>query len=255
MRDLARLEVPDETSHGDIEKALGEGRKRASPPIHSPVVGLQGFERRLERLVEGTFSKAFRSGLQPVEIGKKIARALDTGRAVGVRGGMVAPNDIAVFLSEADRERFQSYADVLSRELAEAARVHARDEGYHFIGPVVVELIADEKLGIGDCDIEAQIAEGKGGRVGSLVLADGGRIPLGDETAVIGRLPENAVTITDPRASRRHAEVRPTADGFVIVDLGSMNGVTVNGVPVREHELVDGDEIGIGTTTIRFEAS
>lgn len=218
-------------------------------------MGLQGFERRLERLVEGTFSKAFRSGLQPVEIGKKIARALDAGRTVGVRGGRVAPNDIAVFLSEADRERFESYADLLSRELAEAARAHARDEGYHFIGPVEVQLIADEKLGIGDCDVEAQIAEGKGGQVGSLVLSDGGRVPLSDETAVIGRLPECAVTITDPRASRRHAEVRPTADGFVIVDLGSMNGVTVNGVPVREHELVDGDEIGIGTTTIRFEAS
>jgi cysteine synthase B len=45
-------------------------------------MGLQRFERRLERLVEGAFSKAFRSGLQPVEIGRRIARELDAGDVV-----------------------------------------------------------------------------------------------------------------------------------------------------------------------------
>jgi pSer/pThr/pTyr-binding forkhead associated (FHA) protein len=88
-----------------------------------------------------------------------------------------------------------------------------------------------------------------------LVLPDGRRVQLGDEPATIGRLPDCAVSLTDPQASRRHAEVRPSGDGFVVTDLGSMNGTTVNGVAIHEQRLQDGDEIGVGSTTIRFEAS
>ena len=102
-------------------------------------MGLQRFERRLERMVEGTFAKAFRAGLEPVEIGRKIARALDTGRMIGVHGGWVVPNDVVVYLSADDMKRFSTYTDALSRELADAARQYARDEGYHFLGPVTVE--------------------------------------------------------------------------------------------------------------------
>jgi hypothetical protein len=217
-------------------------------------MGLQGFERRLERLVEGTFSKAFRSGLQPVEIARKLIRELDAGRTLGVRG-TVAPNHFAVVMSPTDAERFESFAEVLERELAEEARDHARNEGYHFVGPVEVEMLADSALRRGDLVVEATIREGEGGRVGRLSLADGRIVELGERASVIGRLPECDVRIQDSQASRRHAEVRPDADGYVLVDLGSLNGTAVNGVPVKDHVLVDGDEITIGGTTIRFEAS
>jgi Protein of unknown function (DUF3662)/FHA domain len=218
-------------------------------------MGLQGFERRLERLVEGTFAKAFRAGLEPVEIGRKIARALDTGRMIGVQGGWVVSNDIVVYLSPADLARFSSYSDVLSRELADAARQHARDEGYHFVGPVTVALIEDDDLRAGQLEVVAEIVEGPAVHLGALVLPDGRRVQLGDEPAVIGRLPDCAVTLADSQVSRRHAEVRPAGTGFAVADLGSMNGTTVNGVAVREQALEDGDEIGVGSTTIRFEAS
>jgi hypothetical protein len=218
-------------------------------------VGLKGFERRLERLVEGTFAKAFRSGVEPVEIGRKIVRAVDAGRTLGVSGHAVAPNQIVVYLSPADLDQFESYTDALSRDLAEATRTHAKEEGYRFIGPVSVALAPDDGLRAGDVDVVADIAEGEGGRVGSLVLPDGSRIPLGEDPAVIGRLPDCAVALNDARASRHHAEVRPHGDGFVVVDLGSMNGTTVNGVAVKQQELTDGDVIGVGSTSIGFEAS
>ena len=137
-------------------------------------VGLQGFERRLERLVEGTFNKAFRSGLQPVEIGRRVTRVLDDGRTLGVNGRPVAPNNIGVYLSPTDFERFSSFAEALARELAEAAREHARDEGYQFVGPVTVTLVPDDTLKTGDYDVVAEIAEGAGGRVG---LAGAARRP------------------------------------------------------------------------------
>jgi hypothetical protein len=218
-------------------------------------MGLQGFERRLERLVEGTFAKAFRAGLEPVEVGRKIARALDTGRMIGVQGGWVVPNDIVVYLSPDDLKRFSTYSDVLSRELADAARQHARDEGYHFAGPVTVALIEDDDLRTGQLEVVAETVEGPAAHLGALVLPDGRRVQLGDEPAVIGRLPDCAVTLADSQVSRRHAEVRPAGAGFAVADLGSMNGTTVNGVAVREQALEDGDEIGVGSTTIRFEAS
>jgi len=81
-------------------------------------VGLQGFERRLERLVEGTFNKAFRSGLQPVEIGHRMTRTIDLGRTLGVNGRPVAPNNVGVYLAPGDFERFQSFAEALARGLA-----------------------------------------------------------------------------------------------------------------------------------------
>ena len=218
-------------------------------------MGLQGFERRLERLVEGTFNKAFRSGLQPVEIGHRIVRVLDNGRTLGVSGRFVAPNNIGVYLSPADAERFSSFSDALARELAEAVRQHARDEGYQFLGAVTVTLVSDDSLKKGAFDVVGEIAEGAGGQVGSLVLPDGRRVRLGEHPTVLGRNSDCTVPLADPRASRRHAEIRATADGFLVVDLDSMNGTKVNGVPVREHVLHDGDEIAVGATVMRFEAS
>jgi hypothetical protein len=218
-------------------------------------VGLQGFERRLERLVEGTFNKAFRSGLQPVEIGHRLVRVLDNGRTLGVSGRFVAPNNIGVYLSPDDAKRFESFSDALARELAEAARQHAREESYQFLGPVTVTLVSDDSLKRGAFDVVGEITQGAGGQVGSLVLPDGRRVRLGEQATVLGRNSDCTVPLADPRASRRHAEIRATADGFLVVDLDSMNGTKVNGVPVREHVLHDGDEIAVGATVMRFEAS
>jgi len=214
---------------------------------------MQGFERRLERLVEGSFSKAFRSGLEPVEVGRRLTRVLDAERTVGVDGVPVAPNNIGVYLSPDDFDRFESFADALARELAETAREHAKAEGYHFVGPVTVTLVADDELRAGECDIAAEIHEGL--RVGSLVLPDGRRIPLGEQPLVLGRNADCGVVVADARASRKHAEIRAQGNGFVVHDLDSMNGTLVNGTAIREHPLADGDEVRLGNTVLRFEAS
>jgi hypothetical protein len=217
-------------------------------------MGLKAFERRLERLVEGAFTKAFRSGLQPLEIGRRLVKELDAGRTVGVHG-VVAPNHFSVVLSPDDYERFDSFRDVLTRELADAAREHARDENYHFVGPVTVELGQDAGRRQGDLRVLATIEQGEGGWSAALVLPDGRRVALGEETAVIGRLPDCAVPLSDPQVSRHHAEVRRGPDGFRVVDLGSTNGTTVNGTIVGEQMLRDGDEIVVGNTAIRYEES
>lgn len=218
-------------------------------------MGLRQVEQRLERLVEGAFSKGLRGGLQPVEIGRRLTREMDLLRRVGVRG-LIAPNFFVVTLSAEDAERFRSFVDVLARELGDAAREHARTEGYGFVGPVEVEIHLDEALKAGRFTVEAEVVEGPEGLpAGSLALADGTRITIGAEPVTIGRLPECGVVVTDPNVSRRHAEVRRQGSEVVVVDLQSTNGTRVNGVPVRERVLTDGDEITVGTTAIRYEMS
>lgn len=219
-------------------------------------MGLQRFERGLERLVEGVFAKTFRSGLQPVELGRRLAREMDLRRTVSVNG-LVAPNRFEILLNPTDAERFASFMDALKRELVEAAREHARTERYSFLGPVSVELAVDEHLTAGMYSIKASLQEQPGGGpIGALGLADGKRIQLNDESVVIGRLPECDIALPDPNVSRRHAEVRRHGNEFVVVDLGSTNGTKVNGTHVSgERRLHDGDEISVGATIIRFEGS
>jgi hypothetical protein len=168
----------------------------------------------------------------------------------------MAPNHFQVALSAADLANFESYVQALTRELAESVREYAREEGYGFVGPVHVELVHDDSLVTGEFLVASQMLEAPGGAaVGSLVLPDGKRIPVSEDPVTIGRLPECDVVLSDPNVSRRHAEVRRRGNDFVVVDLGSTNGTRVNGAGVRERRLNDGDDIGLGSTVIRFEAS
>ena len=218
-------------------------------------MGLQGFEQRLERLVEGVFAKTFRSGLKPVEVGRRITRDMDLHRTLGVNGPL-APNHFTVALSPADAEQFESYSDVLTRELAESVRDHARSEGYGFVGPVHVELHTDDSLTQGQFLVASAFQEAPGGApVGSIFLEDGRRIEIGEHPICIGRMPECDIALSDPNVSRKHAEVRRQGTGFVVADLGSTNGTRVNGAVVKERVLNNGDDITVGATKLRFEAS
>ena len=72
--------------------------------------------------------------------------------------------------------------------------------------------------------------------------------------AVLGRSRESDCVFRDPNISRRHAELRrgPTGD-WQVVDLGSTNGVKVNGRRVESSRLSPGDEVTLGTTRFVFD--
>jgi len=219
-------------------------------------MGLQQFERRLERLVEGVFAKTFRSALRPVELGRRLTREMDLHRTVGVRGDLVAPNHFTVALSTRDHEAFASFEEALLRDLEDMAREYAREEHYHFLGPVAVELVTDDGLSPGQFLVASEVtAAPGGGPIGSLVLADGTRVVIGEEPVTVGRLPDCEVVLSDPNVSRRHAELRREDGVIVVVDLDSTNGTRVNGKGVKQQRLDDGDEITVGNTALRFEAS
>ncbi len=215
-------------------------------------MGLEQFERRLERMVEGAFAKAFRGQLQPVELGRRLTREMDLHRTVGLRG-VVAPNAFHIYLATADYERFESFGDALNGELVEAVREHAAGERYSFVGPIEIVIHEDPDLGVSTFAIESEVVDTTPGAPDWIVLPDGRRVAIADAVLTIGRLPECAIALDDPNVSRRHAQLRRDGQSVVLVDLGSTNGTKVNGVQIRERHLVPGDSITVGTTTMRFE--
>lgn len=216
-------------------------------------MGLQQFERRLERLVEGAFAKAFRSGLTPMEVAKRLAREMDSNRMVGVRG-IIVPNAFTIAVSETDAAKMESLSQALIRDLADYARQHARDEGYKLLGPIEIGLEPNERLGAGQFEVTGEVREAPGGgQTGAVILADGTRIEVTDQPVGIGRAADSEIVLSDPNVSRYHAEVRRDGEGFVAVDLESLNGTRVNGAGIKQHRLADGDTITVGTTAMRFE--
>jgi hypothetical protein len=235
------------------DRALKNGPWRA-------VMGLQQFERRLERMVEGVFARAFRSGLQPVEIGRRLTREMDLHRTIAPRG-TISPNQFRVLLSASDRSRFAPIESELISELVAVARDHASAENYVFLGPITVDMETDEDLGPGMVLVSGEMVKSAHAKA-CLVLADGRRVELGPKSLIVGRLPDSGLVLADPNVSRYHAEFRPApaASGvgdpaeYEVSDMGSTNGTKVNGIPLVNAQILrDGDTIAVGATTIRFE--
>jgi hypothetical protein len=229
------------------------------------VPNLRDFERRLGGLVEGLFSKTFRSGVQPIEIARHVVRAQDAGRQVGVQE-VWAPNRFEIVLSADDAERYQRAEHAIAGELKQVIRENAGERGYGLVGPPEVEFVVDENLKKGDLDVHASLIEGAEKlqpsgpiHLPSLVVHDDSSDPrtvrLSKEIVTIGRLPDCDVVLGDRGASRRHAQVR-TKDGVsTLTDLGSTNGTRLNGATVQSRALEDGDRITIGTTVIEYRRS
>jgi hypothetical protein len=182
---------------------------------------------------------------------------MDDQRSVDVKGRRVVPNDFVIHLSPRDLASFDDIQDVLRSELVEAAREYAREEGYHFMGPVRVELTGDDHLRPGRFAVAATLRQAAGGvGAGSLVLPSGQRIALGDRPMTIGRMSDCSIPLNDQNVSRRHAEIKPGRGAYVVTDLGSTNGTMVNGMRIGgEQRLSDGDILSFGSTYVRFEAS
>jgi hypothetical protein len=227
------------------------------------VPNLRDFERRLGGLVEGLFSKTFRSGVQPVELAKRLIKEMDAGRTVGVNE-VWAPNHFEFALSPEDRDRLAHAETAIARELGSVILENASERGWGLVGPPEVVFETDDRLKKGDIRCEASLVEGpekiepSAARAPSLVIREDGRertVTLSGEVATIGRLPECEVALKDRGASRRHAQISLKDDVATLTDLGSTNGTEVNGHPVQTTPLDDGDRITIGTTVLVFRRS
>jgi hypothetical protein len=247
------------------------------PGETKPVGVLKNFENRLERGIEGFFTKAFRSGLQPVEIAKRILRAMEAEKTVSVREVWV-PNRYVLSVSAEDRERFANMENALRKELEKVVAEGARERGYGLVARPELVFETDEGMKRGDLLVAPEVSEetgppsvelpaqeppspapapaapSGGGGTATLIRVDGenGQWTLDRDQLIIGRLSGSDIEVQDTGASRRHAEIRRRGDDFVIADLGSTNGTLVNDSPVSEQRLQDGDRITIGRSVFEF---
>jgi hypothetical protein len=245
---------------------------------------LKSLESKIAGLVEGAFGRAFRSEVRPVEIARKLAREMEEHRSVSV-SRVYVPNEYSVYVSPEDRDRFTDFEDALIKELEGYLLEHARQERLALLSRPEVTFHTDERLSLGEFGIQARLvrpasdprAEPEQGEAGhtmiysaerlregagragpsgdkALVCFDGRRLVVGRTGAVLGRSRDCDIVLADSNVSRRHAEIRPADSGWSVVDMGSTNGVLVNGrrvqgaVPLR-----GGERIELGTTEVRFE--
>jgi hypothetical protein len=249
---------------------------------------LRNLEARLEGLVEGVFSRAFSSGVQPVEIARKLAKEMDAHKTASV-SRVYVPNEYTVWLCPQDHERFEGYETSLEQELSSHLLEHARHNDYDLLTRPVVDLDQDERLRLGEFGIQTRLvkppqrqgAEPTQGEHGhtmvysatqaerarskrrpqaplvetrAIVALDDRRYVLDGPTAALGRSKDCDCVLGDPNVSRRHAELRRNSHGdWQIVDLGSTNGVKVNGRRVSSSRLSPGDEVILGTTVFTFD--
>ncbi len=248
---------------------------------------LRNLEARIEGLVEGVFSRAFSSQVQPVEIARKLAKEMDSHKTASV-SRVYVPNEYTVHLSE---KRLSGYTRSLSQELSAYLLEHARRQDYALLTRPEVSIEVDERLrlgGVRDPAAAGQAAgppgrerragparphlmvlqrrpektkEPRGGRAAAprpqtraIVSLHDRRYVLDGPTAVLGRSRECDCVFDDQNVSRRHAELRRNNSGdWQIVDLGSTNGVKVNGRRVDTSRLAPGDDVNLGTVSFTFD--
>ncbi len=232
---------------------------------------LREFEKRLEGVVEGFFARALPGGgVQPVELGKRMVRAMEEERTVGADGASYVPNAFVFRLAAKDFERLGQIDATLRKELAAVTKRASANEGWQMVGPPEITIESDPTAKAGTFTVrasfvEAEQPEGKAGPQTQLIqmslAADAELVlvgrqsrtwPISKEAVVIGRMDTCDVVLADSGASRRHAEIRREGDEWVLVDLGSTNGTEVNGKRMNRHRLASGDRFVVGETTLEF---
>jgi hypothetical protein len=230
--------------------------------------------------------------VQPVELARKLAKEMDAHKTAGV-SRVYVPNEYTVFLSKQDRVKLEGYERSLEQELSGYLLDHARRRSYDLLTRPAVEFKTDERLRLGEFGIQTRLVKppahegdqpSQGGEGHTMVYSavrdrepqeqrlspqqkaealvstravvslDDRRYVLDGPKATIGRSKEVECVLRDPNVSRRHAELRRAASGdWTIVDLGSTNGIKVNGRRVASSRLSPGDQVTIGSTTFLFD--
>jgi hypothetical protein len=250
---------------------------------------VERLEAFASRFIEGWSARLFGAKLQPVQIAKRVIRAMEAHQTISLSKTFV-PNSYVVSLAPSDYSQFEQYRRSLEQELAEAVLGAARDRGYTLLAFPTVEIERDEDLAPGDMRVSCALVDASGEEVtadsktlgaveaghtmvldrekllrerprapkASLAIQDGNdrrTQVLGPEPLAIGRDPQNDVVLDDRRVSRKHAEIRLRLGRYTLYDLQSTNGTYVNGRRIAEIVLSDGDRISVGGIELQFHAS
>jgi hypothetical protein len=218
---------------------------------------LQRFERRLENLVQGAFARTFGGWVEPVEIAAALTREAEDKKAIVAAGRVLVPNTYTVELSQADADRLGEYDQALRTELGTMVGEAATEHGWSFVGPIDVRFDIVESLDTGAFRVRSAVQAGEVATpapTSGPTLYDGNReIPI-NHTLTLGRGTDVDVQLHDTGVSRRHAEVRVVEGQVEVHDLGSTNGIRVNGQKVTAATLTEGDVVTLGSSELVFRS-
>lgn len=233
-------------------------------------------ERFFERLVERPSARLFRTRLQPVQILRRIERAMESERGAEGRRGLV-PDQFVVHIHPDDLAGLTPPEQVAG-ELASGALTFARSHGYALRDRPRVTLEPDVRLRPGEVEVDASLTPVAPAPAGDQPPDAGTRVfevpvvrapdvvievrepnqpartvPASGAAIRIGRAPDCELVLRDSRVSRRHARLAARGGVLVLTDLGSTNGTRVNGHRVSEVVLGAGDRILLGETVLTIE--
>ena len=294
----------------------------------NPLAKLEAF---MQRLVEGPFARLFPSRIEPVEVARKLERAMEDNTLLQGEGRRLAPNVYDIYLSIKDHQQMSQSQQTLIRDWQNHLIEFAKHRHFTLRTNPIIRLHADTSLHTGIVRIETELADRQSGNgdgamstqaisaeqmaqllrtqlaagqpvagmpIGSspqqlarstnpsavpdltgssnpstappqqaapampqawltirLPQAQQQNYPIKKRVVNIGRQLSNDIIVEDKRVSRYHAQIKYQPDGqFVIFDLGSTNGITINNTPhMRQHVLHNGDRFTIGSYDFYFE--
>jgi hypothetical protein len=216
---------------------------------------VENFERRLERFVNGAFSKAFKSQLQPVEISAAIKAKMDVSAAVIGKDRILAPNEFRVSLSQPDLLRLNSLGDNLVEEITKQVNAHVKKQRYQLTDTLNISLSSSSTLAIGQIQVAA--SGSKAAQVANVSWVPaldiaGKRYLLAKEKTTVGRDAIADIQVNDSGLSRTHFAINWDGSNASVEDLGSTNGTTVAGREVKLQAIAADTVINAGRTEFVF---
>ena len=247
---------------------------------------MERVESFVSRIIEGWSARLFGAKLQPVQIAKRLIRAMEGHQTISLSKTFV-PNSYVVSLSQTDFAQFEQYRKSLERDLSETLLGAARERNFTLLAYPSVEIERAEDMAPGDIRVSCALVDMSGEEVepdakslgavesghtmvldreallkdrprapkASLEQRDGSPVRLGPDPVLIGRDSQNDVVLDDRRVSRKHAEIRLRLGRYTLYDLQSTNGTFVNGRRVAEKVLDDGDKISVGGLEVVFRSA
>lgn len=213
---------------------------------------IANIEKTLERKVNGLFSKAFKSALEPVEIASGIRHEMDSKASVISRERILVPNHYLVKLSPQDYERFKGLGQPLIDELISLSGAHSKKQGFSFGEVLAIELVADPSLVVGQLDVSS---EGRNLEVQWLPVLEvsGKALDIKGARATVGRDSSADIQINDNGLSRKHFEILWDGKNAIVRDLKSTNGTKVGGKKIDQAALSNETVISAGRTNFVFK--
>jgi hypothetical protein len=227
---------------------------------------LSRFEDIAQNLVEGAFRRLFSDQVLPGDLASRLARAMEDSQQNGM-----AADIYEVGLHPEDYSLMTAEGPELPDQLSNYLLGLARQAGLALADSPAIRFVPDLSIGRRQVSVHSSYSSSAGDEtksqfidreklglhplkeVDAYLIIDGKRhVSLNQPLLTIGRRIDNDIVIESPSVSRHHAQIRWRYGRFVIYDLGSRGGTRVNGQPVSESVLHNGDVIFLSSVPLIY---